>query len=77
MAAGVALAGAAGAPTVAPEVGSAVRAVPQVPQNFSPGSNGAPHEGQPTARLAPHSTQNRRPGLFSVAQFEQFTVGGG
>ena len=26
---------------------SAVRAVPQVPQNFSPGSKGVPHDGQP------------------------------
>ena len=56
---------------------SAVRAVPHVPQNFSPGSKGVPHDGQPTTRLAPHSAQNRRPGLFSVAQFEQITVAGG
>jgi hypothetical protein len=44
-------------------------AVPHVPQNFSPASAKAPHVGQATASGSPHSTQNARPGLFSVSQF--------
>jgi hypothetical protein len=44
---------------------------PQVPQNLSPGATGAEQEGQLAASAEPHSTQNCRPGLFSVPQLVQ------
>jgi hypothetical protein len=53
--------------------GASLSAVPQLPQNFSPGSVGLPQLGQGTASDVPHSTQNRAPGLFSVPHFEQIT----
>ena len=48
--------------------------VPHSPQKTSPGSNGAPQMGQAAASGVAQRTQNFRPGLFSVAQFEQITA---
>ena len=44
------------------------KAVPQPPQNFTPGSFEKPHEGQARANEDPHSEQNRRPLLLPVPQ---------
>jgi hypothetical protein len=41
---------------------------PHSPQNFSPGSFGAPQLGQVAANGVPHSEQNLRPGRFSAPQ---------
>src|SRR6185369_1432111 len=41
---------------------------PQPPQNLSPASAGAPHEGQTTESVAPHAVQKRRSGRFSWSQ---------
>ena len=41
------------------------------PQNRSPGSLAAPHDGQTEASGAAHAEQNFRPALFSVPQLEQ------
>ena len=46
---------------------------PHSPQNFSPGSFAAPHDGQPLASAVPHSEQNFRPSRFSVPQLGQVT----
>jgi len=43
-------------------------------QNLAPGLLVAPHDGQPDARVAPHSLQNFAPSTFSVAQLGQITL---
>jgi hypothetical protein len=42
-----------------------------LPQNFSPGSAGAPHAAQSPPRGAPHSVQKRRSERLSWPQGEQ------
>jgi len=51
----------------------APRGVAHSPQNASPGSHGAPHDGHAAASGVAHWTQNFRPGLFSVPQLAQIT----
>jgi hypothetical protein len=47
--------------------------VAQFPQNLSSGSAGVPQAGQTLPSGLAHWTQNFRPALFSVPQFEQIT----
>src|SRR5262245_40814808 len=42
--------------------------LPQLPQNFAPGRAWAPQDGQPVGISAPHSSQNRFPGVTSALQ---------
>jgi len=50
---------------------ASARAAPHSPQNRSPGSAGAPHEGHAGASPEPHAEQNLRPSRFSVPQAGQ------
>ena len=47
---------------------------PQWPQNFSPGSFGAPQEPQESPSLPPHSAQYRRSGRLALPQDGQRIV---
>src|SRR5262245_31763613 len=49
-----------------------VRAAPQPPQNFTPGSLENPQEGHASAKGEPHSAQNLRPALLAVPHRGQF-----
>src|SRR5262249_22887885 len=51
-----------------PAAASPPRAAPQAPQNFSPGSFGAPHTGHGAPSAAPHSAQKRRSARLSWLQ---------
>ena len=50
---------------------AATSPAPQSPQNLSPGSAGAPQEGQTSFSGWPHWTQNFRPSRLSLPQLEQ------
>jgi len=62
-------ASASGVGVGAPGAGAALGSrAPQPPQNFSPASAGAPHEGHAIESVAPHSVQKRRSGRLSWLQ---------